>query len=161
MRKRLITPTPERIRTRGEGWLDVERAAVVEVTSEDNDFPIESAFVSGEARGWRAAAPGTQTIRLIFDRPQRLRRISFIFEEREAVRTQEFVLRWSSESEGSFNEIVRQQWNFSPPESIREVEEYQVELYNVAVLELVIKPDIGGGVARASLKNLVLTAAAP
>jgi hypothetical protein len=161
MRKRLITPTPERIRTRGEGWLDVERAAVVEVTSEDNDFPIESAFVSGEARGWRAAAPGTQTIRLIFDRPQRLRRISFIFEEREAVRTQEFVLRWSSESEGSFNEIVRQQWNFSPPESIREVEEYQVELYNVAVLELVIKPDIGGGGARASLKNLVLTAAAP
>jgi hypothetical protein len=161
MRKRLITPTPERIRTRGEGWLDVERAAVVEVTSEDNDFPIESAFVSGEARGWRAAAPGTQTIRLIFDRPQRLRRISFIFEEREAVRTQEFVLRWSSESEGSFNEIVRQQWNFSPPESIREVEEYQVELYNVAVLELVIKPDIGGGVARASLKNLVLTAATP
>jgi hypothetical protein len=134
---------------------------VVEVTSEDNDFPIESAFVSGEARGWRAAAPGTQTIRLIFDRPQRLRRISFIFEEREAVRTQEFVLRWSSESEGSFNEIVRQQWNFSPPESIREVEEYQVELYNVAVLELVIKPDIGGGVARASLKNLVLTAATP
>jgi hypothetical protein len=161
MRKRLITPTPERIRTRGEGWLDVERAAVVEVTSEDNDFPIESAFVSGEARGWRAAAPGTQTIRLIFDRPQRLRRISFIFEEREAVRTQEFVLRWSSESEGSFNEIVRQQWNFSPPESIREVEEYQVELYNVAVLELVIKPDIGGGVARASLKNRVLTAATP
>jgi len=161
MRKRLITPTPERIRTREEGWLDVERAAVVEVTSEDNDFPIESAFVSGEARGWRAAAPGTQTIRLIFDRPQRLRRISFIFEEREAVRTQEFVLRWSSESEGSFNEIVRQQWNFSPPESIREVEEYQVELYNVAVLELVIKPDIGGGVARASLKNLVLTAATP
>lgn len=161
MRKRLITPTPERIRTRGEGWLDVERAAVVEVTSEDNDFPIESAFVSGEARGWRAAAPGTQTIRLIFDRPQRLRRISFIFEEREAVRTQEFVLRWSSESEGSFNEIVRQQWNFSPPESIREVEEYQVELYNLAVLELVIKPDIGGGVARASLKNLVLTAATP
>ena len=161
MRKRLITPTSERIRTRGEGWLDVECAAVVEVTSEDNDFPIESAFVSGEARGWRAAAPGSQTIRLIFDRPQRLRRISFIFEEREAVRTQEFVLRWSSESEGSFNEIVRQQWNFSPPESIREVEEYQVELFNVAVLELVIKPDIGGGVARASLKNLVLTAAAP
>ena len=161
MRKRLITPTPGRIRTRGEGWLDVERAAVVEVTSEDNDFPIESAFASGEARGWRAAAPGSQTIRLIFDRPQRLRRISFIFEEREAVRTQEFVLRWSSESEGSFNEIVRQQWNFSPPESIREVEEYQVELYNLAVLELVIKPDIGGGGARASLKNLVLTAAAP
>jgi hypothetical protein len=29
-----------------------------------------------------------------------------------------------------------------------------VDLHNVKVLELVIKPDIAGGVARASLKNL-------
>lgn len=50
MRKRLITPTAESIRTRGEAWLDVERAAVIEVTSEDKDFPIESAFSSGCAR---------------------------------------------------------------------------------------------------------------
>jgi hypothetical protein len=83
MRKRLITPPAESIRTRGEGWLDVERAAVVEVTSEDKDFPVESAFVSGDTPGWRAAAPGTQTIRLIFDQPQRLRCISLLFEENE------------------------------------------------------------------------------
>jgi XRCC1 N terminal domain len=156
MRKRLVTPTAERIRARGEGWLDIERTAVVEVTSEDKDFPVESVFVSGDARGWRAAAPGSQTIRLIFDHPQRLRCISLIFEAGETQRTQEFVLRWSSDG-GSFKEIVRQQWNFSPPESICEVEEYQVELSNVSVLELVIKPDIGGGVARASLKNLRLS----
>ena len=73
MRKRLITPTPETIRTRGEGWLDVEHAAVVEVTSEDKDFPVEAAFVSGDTQGWRAAAPGSQTCRLIFDQPQTLR----------------------------------------------------------------------------------------
>jgi hypothetical protein len=156
MRKRLVTPTAERIRARGDGWLDVERAAVVEVTSEDKNFPVESAFVSGDARGWRASAPGSQTIRLIFDHPQRLRCISLIFEEGDARRTQEFVLRCSSDG-GSFKEIVRQQWNFSPPESIREVEEYQVELSNVTVLELAIKPDIGGGVARASLKSLRLS----
>jgi len=156
MRKRLVTPTAERIRARGEGWLDVERAAVVEVTSEDKNFPVESAFVSGDARGWRASAPGSQTIRLVFDHPQRLRCISLIFEEGDTRRTQEFVLRCSLDG-GSFKEIVRQQWNFSPPESIREVEEYQVELSNVTVLELVIKLDIGGGVARASLKNLRLS----
>jgi hypothetical protein len=57
----------------------------------------------------------------------------------------------------SLKEIVRQQWNFSPPGSIREVEEYQVRLSNVTVLELVIKPNIGGGVARASLKNFRLS----
>jgi hypothetical protein len=44
-----------------------------------------------------------------------------------------------------------------PPGSIRETEEYQVQLSNVAMLELVIKPNIGGGVARASLKNLRLS----
>jgi hypothetical protein len=157
MRKRLVTPAPENIRTHREGWLDVERAAVVEVKSEDKDFPVEAAFVSGDARGWRAAAPGTQTIRLIFDQPQKLRCISLVFEENETGRTQEFVLRWSPDGGNSFKEIVRQQWNFSPPGAMREVEEYQVELSNVTVLELVIEPNIGGGLARASLKNLRLT----
>jgi hypothetical protein len=157
MRKRLITTTPERIRTRGEGWLDVQRAAVVEVTSEDKDYPVESAFVSGDARGWRAAAPGSQTVRLVFNQPQKVRCISLVFEEIEIARTQEFVLRWSPDGDKSVTEIVRQQWNFSPPEAIREIEEYRVELSHVTVLELIIKPNIGGGLARASLKNLRLS----
>jgi len=156
MRKRLINSTRVSIPTRGEGWLDIESAAVVEVTSEDPDCPVESAFVSGDARGWRATAPGSQTIRLVFDQPQRLKCISLVFEENETARTQEFVLRWSPDGGNSVKEIVRQQWNFSPPDSIREVEEYQVELSIVTVLELVIKPDISGGVARASLKDLRL-----
>ena len=157
MRKRFITPIAESIRTRGQGWLDVEHAAVVEVTSEDEDFPLESVFVSGDERGWRAAAPGAQTIRLIFDQSQTLRSMSLVFEENETGRTQEFVFRWSPDRESSFKEIVRQQWTFSPLELIREVEEYRVDLSNVAVLELVIKPSIGGGLARASLKNLRLS----
>jgi XRCC1 N terminal domain len=157
MRKRLIDPTVEHLGTLGQGWLDLERAAVVEVTSEDKDFPVESAFASEDARGWRAAAPGSQTIRLIFDRPQRLTRVSLVFEEHETARTQEFVLRWSSDEGSTLKEIVRQQWNFSPPESIREVEQYEVDLHAVKVLELAIKPEIGGAVARASLKNLRLS----
>src|SRR6266496_4048257 len=132
-------------------------AAIVEFTSEDKDYPVESAFVSGEAQGWRAAEAGTQTIRLVFDQPQRLKRISVVFEEKEIGRTQEFVLRWSSDGGNSFREIVRQQWNFSPPVTIREVEEYQVELLNVTVLELTIVPNTSGGTARASLKSLRLS----
>ncbi len=62
-------------------WLDVERAGMVEITSEDKDYPVESAFTSGEAPGWRAAEAGTQTIRLVFDQPQRLKQISLVFEE--------------------------------------------------------------------------------
>lgn len=157
MRKHLITPTPEIVRSRAEGWLDLERGAIVEITSEEKDYPVESAFASGETRGWRAAEPGPQTVRLIFDQPQRLKQISLVFEEKEIARTQEFVLRWSPDGGTSFREIIRQQWNFSPPETAREVEEYQVELSNVTVLELKIVPSMSGGTARASLKSLRLS----
>ena len=155
MRKRLlITPIPQAGRPDDEGWLDLDRAAVVEVTSEEKEYPVESALVSGEIRGWRAADSGTQTIRLIFDEPQRLTRISLVFEESETERTQEFVLRWSPDVGRSFRELVRQQWNFSPPNTTREIEEYNVQLSDVTVLELVIVPDISQGAARASLKSL-------
>src|SRR5579864_4130716 len=108
-------------------------------------------------RGWRAADSGPQTVRLIFDQPQRLTRIALVFEETETSRTQEFVLRCSGKGGRSFREIVRQQWNFSPPDATRETEEYQVSLSDVAVLELVIVPDISRGSARASLKRLRLS----
>ena len=154
MRKRLISPTPERGRPHGEGWLDLERAAAVEVSSEEADYPIESALLSRETQGWRASRPGTQTVRLVFDEPQSLKRIALVFEENDTRRTQEFVLRWSADGGQSFREIVRQQWNFSPPETVRELQEYQVELSDVTVLELIITPDISGGMARASVKSL-------
>ena len=157
MRKRLITPATETARNRGESWLDVERAAVAEVTSEDADYPIELALVSEGSRGWRAAAAGTQTIRLIFDHPQKVSCISLVFEEKETARTQEFVLRWSPDVGDAVKEIVRQQWNFSPPESIREVEEYRVQLSSVTILELLINPNISGGGGLASLEKLRLS----
>lgn len=157
MRKRLIPSSPGGVQARSEGWLDLERVATAEVTSEEKDFPVESAFDGELGRGWRASTSGIQTIRLIFDQPQKIRRIFLVFVENEGARTQEFVLRWSSSPESSFKEIVRQQWNFSPPESAREVEEYRVELADVVILELVIKPNIGGGSDRASLKSLCLS----
>src|SRR5438309_9594896 len=108
MRKRLITAIPQDARPGDEGWLDLYGAGVVEVTSEEKEYPVESALVSGEMRGWRAADPVPQTIRLVFDDQQRLPRISLAFEETETERTQEFVLRWSPDGGRSFREIVRQ-----------------------------------------------------
>ena len=157
MRKRLITPIPQAGTPDDKGWLDLDRAAVVEVTSEEKEYPVESALVSGEMRGWRAADSGTQTLRLIFDEPQRLTRISLVFEETETERTQVFVLRWSADGGHSFREIVRQQWNFNLSNSMRESEEYEVGLSDVTVLELVIVPDISRGSARASLRSLRLS----
>ena len=156
MRKRLITPIPPGAWLDRDHRLDLSTTAVVEVTSEDKDYPIESALIPAESKGWRASGPGTHTIRLIFDRPQNIKRICLVFEEKETSRTQEFVLRWSSDRERELREIVRQQWNFSPPHNTTEVEEYRVELSDVAVVEMTITPDIAAGVARASLNSLVV-----
>jgi hypothetical protein len=156
VRKRLISQTLPSPGFPAQDWLNVDRLASVEVTSEENGYPIESALLRGQKRGWRAAVAGTQIIRLIFDEPQNLRRIRLVFEDAENTRTQEFVLRWSADTEHSFREIVRQQWNFSQPNAVRETEEYAVEIPGVKTLELVIVPDIKGGSARASLRNLRL-----
>jgi hypothetical protein len=156
MRKSLITQTPKVPRPAAEDWLDLEHAAAVEVTSKEEGFPVESALLLGETRGWRAASSGAQTLRLVFDQPQTLKHISLVFEEEQTERTQEFVLQWSADKGGPFREIIRQQWNFSPPNAIREVEEYQLKLFDVTVLELTIVPDVSGGTARAALKSMRL-----
>ena len=53
-------------------------------------------------------------------------------------------------------EIVRQQWNFSPPETERETEDYAVDPSDVTALELNSVPDKSGGEVRASLECLRL-----
>ena len=156
MRKRLISPMPhDRLTFDGAG-LDLANLATVEITSEDEAHPIECALQLGETRGWCAAEPGPQVIRLLFDQPQKLKRIWLDFEETETQRTQEFALRWSPDGGRSFRDIVRQQWNFSPPVTVRETEDYTVDLSDVTVLELKILPDQSGGKARASLAGLRL-----
>ena len=156
MRKRIIGVSPRVVSGAEPGWLDLERLAQVEITSEDVGYPIESALIPGAGPGWRAAQPGEQTIRLRFDEPLRLRRIHLVFHEDEQERTQEFVLRWSADDGQSYLEILRQQYNFSPPEGVREVEDYGLDLDGVTALELKIVPDISGGAARASLAQLRL-----
>jgi len=156
MRKRLLSSAPKNISSPEQEWLNLEDVASVEITSEDATHPIESALLPGQGSGWRAGQPGEQTIRLIFEQPRPLKRIWLIFAESEVERTQEFVLRWSPDGGRSFLEIVRQQWNFSPPETIRELEDYKVELSGVTVLELNIVPNMNGGTAHASVAELRL-----
>ena len=155
MRKRHIAPVSQTDPASDQVWLDMDRIASVEVTSEQPGYPIESAL-RGESRGWQAANPGTQIVRMIFDRPQTLRRIWLVFEDSENARTQEFVLRWSRGQEPSFREIVRQPWNFSPGGSVRENEDYTVHLLEVGIIELIITPDKSGGEVRASLRSFRL-----
>lgn len=156
MRKRIITVAEHESVSPDQGWLDPACIAEVQVTSEDAAHPIESALGAGLDEGWRAAGPGKQTIRLVFSQPQPLTRISLEFVELHRERTQQYLLRWSADRGQSFQEIVRQQWNFSPRGATSEREDHAVDLPNVTVLELTITPEIGGGDAVASLARLRL-----
>ena len=154
MRKRIINQDPQNVSPVDQSWLDLQRLAQVELTSEDAAYPIEAALIPSAGSGWRAAQAGEQTIRLLFDEPQRVRHIQLLFHEDQQARTQEFVLRWSPDGGQSYREIVRQQYNFSPPGMTRECEDYAVDLVGVTALELRIVPDISGGDARASVAQL-------
>ena len=154
MRKRIINRDPQNVVPVDQKWLDLQSLAQVELTSEDAANPIEAALVPGAGLGWRAAQAGEQTIRLLFDELQRVRRIQLLFQEDQQARTQEFVLRWSPDGGQSYREIVRQQYNFSPPGVTREFEDYAVDLAGATALELRIVPDTSGGNARASVAQL-------
>ena len=152
MRKRIINTVQQETAAPELEWLDIESLAEVEISSEDAAHPIEFAL-QPEGDGWRAAGPGKQTIRLKFDRPQKIQRIRVDFEEPVAERTQEFVLRWSPDGGHTYHDIVRQQWNFSPQVAARETEDIHVDLPAVTALELSIIPDISGGNAIATLEH--------
>lgn len=156
MRKRIVTRNTESHMPPDRPWLDLVGLAQAELTSEDPSHPIESALGPEGGPGWRAAEPGRQTIRLLFDKPLHVRHVRVVFEENEQARTQEFVLRWSPDGGRSYREIVRQQYNFSLPGAACEREDYVVDLAGLTALELEIVPDIGGGSARASVTQLRL-----
>src|ERR1700757_5117494 len=156
MRKRIINQHSEDISPVNQDWLDLEHLAQVEFTSEDAAHPIEAALTPGTGSGWQAAQAGEQTIRLLFDEPQRIRRIHLLFHEDQQERTQEFVLRWSPDKGQSYREIVRQQFNFSLLTATRETEDYGIDLDGVTAFELRVLPDITGGSACSSLAELFL-----
>ena len=157
MRKNLITPTRQSDRASDREWLVLDEVASVEVTSEAEGYPVEGALSGQGERGWRADTPGSQTIRLRFDTPLTIRFIRLVFREEQFSRTQEFVLRWLPAQGADWRDIVRQQWNFSPPHTVLECEEYKVDLASAVALELTINPDISQVGSRASLQRWQLS----
>lgn len=145
MRKRIIDIESQQVTSTSQTWLDIEHLAQVEVSSEGADHPVESALIADSGTGWRAATAGEQVIRLLFDSPQELSCIRLKFVDEAQQRTQEFVLKWSSDGGISWHDIVRQQYHFSPPDTVCELEDYRVELNSVTALELRITPEISGG----------------
>lgn len=139
MRKSIVSPSPVAATPIRDLWRELDRIARVEITSEDEAFPIEHALGKTVTTGWRAASTGPQMIRLHFDEPLTIRRIELHFIEKAAERSQEFAIFAGSGTE--LREVVRQQFTFSPSGSTEELEDYTVDLNGVTVMELKIDPD--------------------
>ena len=133
-------------------WLDVKALARVEATSEDSRYPIKSAFEE-DGYGWRAVEVGEQTIQLVFDEPRRIQRIWLCFVEPDIERTQEFTLQWSTDHADALRPLIQRQWNFSPTGSIIQIEHHEVDLCDVWMLHLVVRPEIERGPAVATIAS--------
>jgi hypothetical protein len=72
MRKRIINQRAKELTQTDQGWLDLERLERVDITKEDTENLIDSALTPSAEPGWRASQPGEQTVRLLFDEPQRM-----------------------------------------------------------------------------------------
>lgn len=157
MRKILIKQATDNDPFPELNFLDLEALAQIEFTSECPKHPVESALLlTASSDGWQAATASEQTLRVIFDTPRTIEHIVLIVDEQQQSRTQEFVLRWLMDKDSAYREIVRQQYHFSPPNTTREIEHYTLNLKQLKALELTIIPDISGGEACATLKQLRL-----
>lgn len=154
MQKRILGSDAVDTRVSPGKWFDLEAIADVEVSSEHPDHPIEAALLPGYSQGWRASTPGKQAIRLRFKQAQQIHCVQLDFLESACQRSQEYVLRVSQDDGETFQDIARQQWNFSPEGSTSETELHHVEKSHVTHIELIITPDRQQHQAIASLERL-------
>src|SRR5829696_5661869 len=128
LRKQIIKATSAAsIPTPGE--LDIAAIATVLVTSEDPEHPVDHAFDGRRGPGgsrWIAGEPGEQTLTLAFDAPQAIRRVALEVEETEVARTQELQLAVSFDGGRTYRELLRQEYDFSPPGTTFEWEDWSV-----------------------------------
>jgi hypothetical protein len=159
MLRKQVVPKHSRESAFLEGEISIADVATVQVTSEEADHPIDHAFDQNRGPGgsrWIAAQSGEQTVILLFDRPQTIRKIGVEVEELAVSRTQELSVSVSSDGGRTYRELVRQEFNFSPPGTSFERELWSTSAGAVTHLRLEIKPDKGGRVGRATLTSLTL-----
>ena len=105
---------------------------------------------------WIAADPGEQALILAFDAPQVIQSISLEVEELDVSRTQELHLALSRDGGQTYRDVVRQEYNFAPPGTTFEREQWSVNAEGITHVQLVIRPDKGGRPYRATLTTFAL-----
>lgn len=156
LRKQLLQPRE----SRGSGGaISIADTATVLVTSELPDHPIDHICDGQRGPGstrWVAEQSGDQTVVLAFDTAQNIDTVSLEIEETEISRTQELTLATSRDGGGTYREVLRQEFNFSPSGTTFEHEEWRLAAEGITNLRVWIRPDKGGKPCRASMTSLVL-----
>jgi hypothetical protein len=159
LRKQVLPRPGARLAPPDAAEIPVAQVATVQVTSEQADHPIDHAFDGHRGPGgsrWVAEEPGEQTVVLVFDRPQTVRGVELEIEEPSVSRTQQLAVSLSTDGGRSYREVVRQEFNFSPPGTTFERERWSVAADGVTHLRLVITPDKSGRGGQATLTSLVV-----
>ena len=159
MLRKKILPTEAPRTTRRAAEKDIAAIATVLITSEDASHPIDCVFDGQRGPGasrWIATESGEQTLILAFDSPETIRKVAVEVEEPDIHRTQEMDVAISHDGGRTYRELVRQEYNFSPPGTTLQHEEWAINAEAVSHLRLRIKPDKGGKACRATLTALAL-----
>ena len=158
LRKRIIEAASARPVTMPDE-IDIAAVATVLVTSEAPEHPVDYAFDRHRGPGgtrWVASQAGEQEVILAFDAPQSIRRVALEVEETGVARTQDLLLAAPRDGGQTYPELVRQEYNFSPPGTTLEREDWEVRAEGVTHLRLVITPDKGGKPCRATITSLAV-----
>lgn len=158
LRKTVLKGSPAKLQP-STGEMDIAAVASVVVSSEDPNHPVESAFDRNRGPGgsmWVAEDAGEQSIVLAFNSPQAIRRIAIEVEEKQVARNQQVQLFVSRDQEFTYDPLLHQGFNFSPPGTTFEREQWNVDLNGITHLQLRITPDIAGKSCRARLTTLDL-----
>lgn len=159
MLRKHIVKSPPSLAVPHPGGIDIVATAIVQVTSEDPDHPIDNVFDDRQGPGgsrWVASEPGEQMLWLAFDTPQTIRTLHLEVEELDVSRTQELHVAISRDGGHTYQELLRQEYTFSPPGTTFEREEWSIPAEGVTHLQLVITPDKGGKPSQATLTALAL-----
>jgi hypothetical protein len=151
-------PSDPRTGEKAEGMYIPELATVL-VTSEAAEHPVDCLFDGHDGPGgtrWVAAVDGEQELILAFDTPQTIQEVGLETEEFQASRTQVLTLALSQNGGRTYREILRQEFNFSPPGTTFERERWTVAATMVSHLRVTVRPDKGGKLGRASLTSLTI-----
>jgi len=133
--------------------------ATILYSSEDPDHPIEHLFDGRSGRGathWSSARENAaEEIVLQFDHPAHLSRVIFDAEERDAERTQQVTMEFSTDGGKTYRAGFVQEYTFSPNGSTYQREDLSFIPRTVTHLRFIVIPN-KGGTGRASLTSLRL-----